>query len=104
MCSSDLKYRELIGAGYGLGSQLLVALPHSRLTEAEADEIGLQYMARAGYPPDAAIGFWQRFGDYNRAQGGDTAWFLRTHPTDQQRVENLRRLLPRAQAVYRPRP
>jgi exodeoxyribonuclease VII large subunit len=76
----------------------------SRMQESEADEIGLQYMARAGYQPAAAVDFWQRFGEYNRAQGGDTAWFLRTHPTDQQRVENLRRLLPKAQAVYRPQP
>lgn len=104
MAGKESKYRDLINAGYGMGSQLLVALPHSRSTEAEADEIGLQYMARAGYPPEAAVGFWERFGEYNRARGGDTVWFLRTHPTDKQRVENLRRLMPRAQAVYRPRP
>jgi len=102
--TKESKYRDYINAGYGMGSQLAVALPHSRMQESEADEIGLQYMARAGYQPAAAVDFWQRFGEYNRAQGGDTAWFLRTHPTDQQRVENLRRLLPKAQAVYRPQP
>lgn len=104
IAAKESQYRELIAAGYGMGSKLAVALPHSRSTEAEADEIGLQYMARAGYPPEAAIGFWERFGEYNRARGGDTAWFLRTHPTDQQRVANLRRLMPKAQSVYRPRP
>ena len=102
--SRNSKYAALINQGYGMGSQLVVALPHSRMNESEADEIGLQYMARAGYKPEAAIEFWQRFGDYNRAKGGDTAWFLRTHPTDQQRVENLRRLLPKAQSVYHPQP
>lgn len=40
VAARESKYRELIGAGYGMGSQLLVALPHSRSTEAEADEIG----------------------------------------------------------------
>lgn len=104
IAAKESQYRELIAAGYGMGSKLAVALPHSRSTEAEADEIGLQYMARAGYPPEAAIGFWERFGEYNRARGGDTAWFLRTHPTDQQRVANLRRLMPKAQSVYRPQP
>ncbi len=100
----ESKYRDALNAGYGMGSQLAVALPHSRMQESEADEIGLIYMAKAGYPPSAAVEFWQRFGEYTRAQGGNTAWFLRTHPTDQQRVENLRRLLPKAEAVYRPKP
>lgn len=100
----ESKYRDLINTGYGLGSQLGVALPHSRFQEAEADKIGLRYMALAGYRPAAAVEFWQRFGEYNRANGGNTAWFLRTHPTDQQRVENLRKLLPEAEAVYRPQP
>jgi predicted Zn-dependent protease len=100
----ESKYREVLNAGYGMGSQLAVALPHSRMQESEADEIGLIYMAKAGYRPSAAVEFWQRFGEYSRAQGGNTAWFLRTHPTDQQRVENLRRLLPKAEAVYRPKP
>ena len=101
--SKDSKYAQAIAVGYGLGSQVGVALPHSRLQESEADRMGLLYMARAGYPPSAAVSFWQRFGEHSRAQGGNTAWFLRTHPTDQQRVENLRRLLPEAEAVYRPK-
>jgi predicted Zn-dependent protease len=104
VASANSKYRDLFNAGYGMGSQLAVALPHSRMQEAEADEIGLQYMAQAGYRPSEAVGFWQRFGEYNRAKGGDTAWFLRTHPTDEQRVENLRRLLPKAESMYRPQP
>lgn len=87
---------------YGVGSQLGASLPHSRMQEAEADEIGLTYMARAGYDPEAAVGFWQRFGEYNRAAGASTPWFLRTHPTDEQRVQNLKALLPKAKAQYRP--
>jgi predicted Zn-dependent protease len=97
------QYAAAITQIYGLGSQLGVALPHSRSQEAEADHIGLLYMARAGYDPEAAVAFWQRFAEFNRrAGGGQTPWFLRTHPLDEDRVNNLRRLMPRAKAEYRP--
>ncbi|MCB1127663.1 MAG: M48 family metallopeptidase, partial [Verrucomicrobiae bacterium] len=49
------KYSETVGAAYGIGSQVLVALPHSRTQESEADHIGLLYMARAGYDPAEAV-------------------------------------------------
>ncbi len=87
---------------YGIGSQLGASLPHSRMQEAEADEMGLSYMARAGYDPEAAVAFWERFGDFNRANGSASPWFLRTHPTDEQRVRNLKALLPRAKSQFRP--
>src|SRR5437667_5972997 len=51
---------------YGLGSQVGYELPHSRKQESEADHIGLLYMARAGYNPEAAVGFWERFAQHNR--------------------------------------
>jgi metalloendopeptidase OMA1, mitochondrial len=78
-------------------------LPHSRGQESEADHIGLLYMARAGYDPEAAVGFWQRFAAYNRQHGGDQGLsFLRTHPLDDKRIADLRALLPKAKAEYRP--
>jgi predicted Zn-dependent protease len=100
--SAQSQYAEAIRTGYGMGAQLGVALPHSRGQEAEADEIGLIYMARAGYRPQAAVEFWERFGEFNRSQGQNTPWFLRTHPMDTQRVANLEKLMPRAMAEYRP--
>lgn len=96
-------YGPLFTQVYGVGSQLGVALPHSRVQESEADEIGLLYMARAGYDPAAAVGFWERFRDYNNKQSGATPWFLRTHPTDEQRIADLKRLLPKAQSQFHPR-
>jgi len=99
----DPRKQAALATAYGLGAQLGVALPHSRSTEAEADYLGLLYMARAGYDPEAAIGFWQRFADFNRQSGGATPWFLRTHPLDEKRVENLRGWMPEAKAEYRPR-
>ncbi len=88
---------------YGLGAQLGVALPHNRKQEAEADYIGLLYMARAGYDPVNAVAFWTRFAEYNRQQGGGAPWFLRTHPLDDERIREIVRTLPKARDQYRPR-
>lgn len=96
------KYHDAYVAGFGLSSQLGVALPHSRLQESEADHIGLLYMARAGYDPEAAVGFWQRFAEFNKQQGGATPWFLRTHPLDDKRVEQLKGWMPEAKAQFKP--
>jgi len=102
--SKYAKYGPYVRNAWGVGTQLGVALPHSRMQESEADEIGLLYMARAGYPPSAAVGFWQRFAAYNKAQGNDTPWFLRTHPTDDQRIARLKELQVKAEAQYKPQP
>jgi predicted Zn-dependent protease len=87
---------------YAPVSQVGVALPHSRMQESSADEIGLILMARAGYDPKQAVGFWERFATYNQAAGSQTPWFLRTHPLDQQRIAKIQQLLPKAQAEFRP--
>ena len=78
-------------------------LPHSRLQETEADYMGLLYMARAGYNPEAAVGFWERFAAYNKGSGG-TPWFLRTHPLDDKRIADLKTAMPKANQEYRPQP
>jgi len=98
----ESRYAALIQQGYGLGSQLGVALPHNRKQESEADHIGLLYMARAGYNPDAAVGFWQRFAQYNREHGSATPWFLRTHPLDEKRIADLQKAMPEAKAQFKP--
>ncbi|MFM7102244.1 MAG: M48 family metallopeptidase [Verrucomicrobiota bacterium] len=102
--TAESRYAALIHQAYGMGSQLGVALPHSRMQESEADRIGLLYMARAGYRPQAAVDFWRRFGEFNRRQGGSAPWFLRTHPLDETRVRNLQQLMPEAEKAYRPNP
>lgn len=100
--TQNAKYHDVYVQGFGLGSQLGVALPHSRLQESEADHLGLLYMARAGYDPEAAVGFWQRFAEFNNKQGGATPWFLRTHPLDEKRVEQLKGWLPEAKGQFKP--
>ncbi|MBI3879979.1 MAG: M48 family metallopeptidase [Verrucomicrobia bacterium] len=101
--TAENKYAPLIQQTYGLGSQLGVALPHGRAQESEADHIGLLYMARAGYDPENAVAFWQRFADFNSKQGSQTAWFLKTHPDDGTRIKQLQGWLPEAKAQYRPK-
>ena len=103
LSSADPRWQAAAGTVYGLGTQLGVMLPYSRAQESEADHLGLIYMARAGYDPEAAVGFWQRFGEYTRqAGGGGTPAIFRTHPTDEQRVEQIKEWLPRAKQEYRP--
>lgn len=102
LSSADPRTQALTMAAYGIGSQLGRELPHSRGQESEADHIGLLYMARAGYDPEEAVGFWQRFADFNRSAGGSTPWFLRTHPLDETRIRQLQEWMPEAKAQYRP--
>jgi predicted Zn-dependent protease len=101
--SADPTTAALVGVAYGLGTTLGRALPHSRLQESEADHIGLLYMARAGYNPEEAIAFWKRFSEYSEKEGGSgVPNFMRTHPVDKVRIQNLEKLLPKARQEYRP--
>jgi predicted Zn-dependent protease len=88
---------EVAKVAYGVGSQLFVMLPYSRKHEFEADRIGLIYMARAGYDPREALTFWQRFAELSK--GAPPEW-LSTHPADTKRVEQIKQLLPEAEAEY----
>lgn len=95
---------EVFSAAYGAATKVGRELPHSRKQESEADHIGLVYMARAGYNPTAAVAFWQRFADYNKKAGGSAGpAFLRTHPLDDVRIEQLKQWLPEAQNQYHPK-
>jgi predicted Zn-dependent protease len=90
--------RQVIQQAYGLG----FALPHSRKQELEADHLGVLYMARAGYQPREALGFWKRFAEYkNKHGGGKQIEFLSTHPLDDQRIRQIEGLIPQAEMEYR---
>jgi predicted Zn-dependent protease len=88
----------MILAAYGLGAQLGVLLPYSRTQESEADHIGLLLMARAGYDPREAIGFWQRM--EKGGGGGGPPEFLSTHPSHGTREQQIRAWLPEATRFY----
>lgn len=96
LSSTDPQVQAAASTLYGLGTQLGYALPHSRKQESEADYIGLLYMARAGYDPAEAVAFWERFAEFNQASGGQTPWFLRTHPLDSTRIDQIKQWLPQA--------
>lgn len=101
--AADPRWTGAFNQLYAPGSQLLVALPHSRTQESEADWRGLIYMAKAGYDPEASVAFWERFAAVNKqAGGGGTPWFLRTHPLDETRIKELKRRMPEAKAQFHP--
>ena len=84
---------------YGIGSQVGVMLPFSRLHESEADRLGLIFMAMAGYDPNEAVSFWQRMA--NMKNGQSPPEFLSTHPSDATRIRQIKEWLPEAMSYYK---
>jgi len=82
----------------GAGSQYGLSLPFSRDHELEADEIGLRYMARAGYDPRASVDFWKRMMEVG---GQKPPEFMSTHPADATRISRLEQLIPAAMEEYK---
>jgi metalloendopeptidase OMA1, mitochondrial len=96
---SDMDYdkqRVVMGA-LGAGAQFGVLMPFGRKHESEADEIGLIYMARAGYDPQESIRFWKRMEQAGSAQPPE---FLSTHPSHGTRIAQLEALMPKAVEEY----
>jgi len=91
------QHRQMILAALGLGASVGVMLPYSRAHEAEADEIGILYMARAGYDPREAVFLWDRFA---KAGGTRPPPFLSTHPAPEDRTRELQRKVERALKEY----
>ncbi|HAA10222.1 MAG TPA: peptidase M48 [Cytophagales bacterium] len=82
---------------YGIGTNVAAILPYSRLHENEADELGLMFMAMAGYDPREAPKFWERL---TALGGAQPPVFLSTHPSNQQRIDNMNELMPEALKFY----
>lgn len=91
--------RQIFLSAVGLGTQIGIMLPFSRLHETEADKLGLIFMAMAGYDPHVAIDFWQRMSA--QSQGASPPEFLSTHPSHETRIETLRNYIPEAMKYYR---
>ena len=92
--------RQLWGVAFGLGVQVGVLLPFSRLQESEADELGLTFMAMAGYDPNEAVAFWERMAA--KKDGQSPPEFLSTHPSDGARIREIKKLVPKAMKYYKP--
>jgi predicted Zn-dependent protease len=98
----------LIGAYFGvdagLGQSVIGSVgdltfmrPNSRAFEQEADRIGVELAARAGYDPSAAITLWEKMG---RVAGGQPPQWLSTHPSHESRIADLRVYAQRVQPLY----
>ena len=98
---SDSDHQTMMAA-LGVGAQVGLLLPFSRAHESEADHLGLLFMARAGYNPEKAPQFWQKFSQ--KAGGGAPPEFLSTHPADATRIRQLQSWLPEARAQMPAKP
>lgn len=85
---------DLANAGYSA----LIASKFSRTDEHEADQIGLELTARAGYDPRAGVSLWQKMID--ASQGSRPLVFLSSHPADSSRVQQIQALLPTVMPLY----
>ncbi len=88
---------ERTAALLGVGAQVGVLLPFDRTQESEADQLGLSYMARAGFDPQGAVALWRNMA---AQRNGAPPEFLSTHPSSQRRIADLERAMPRALSEY----
>jgi predicted Zn-dependent protease len=84
--------------GAQLAAVLAIQLPNSRQGEAEADQIGIELAARAGFDPKAAVTLWEKMG--KEGGGKQPPEFLSTHPSPQNRAARLAELGAQVQPLY----
>jgi len=81
----------------GVGAQYGLIMPFSRLHESEADVIGIELMAKAGFDPSESVTLWQKMAQ--ASQGAQPVEFLSTHPSHATRIDDLRTHLPKAMKI-----
>ncbi|MEO6306729.1 MAG: M48 family metallopeptidase [Nitrospiraceae bacterium] len=89
-------------AALGVGAKVGVLLPFSRKHESEADYVGILLAADAGYDPREAVALWERMGQMSR--GGGPSEFMSTHPSHETRIDQLKKWMPEAMAIYQAKP
>ena len=97
LSGEDSPQKAAIFQGLGLGVQVGIILPFSRTHESEADQIGLELMAKAGFDPRESVTLWQNMA---KLGSSDTPEFLSTHPSNETRIESLGANMPQPLAVY----
>lgn len=99
VATQDTQYQQLALSGAPLAAALAIRLPNSRTGESEADRMGMELAARAGYDPAAAATLWQKMGELNKRSPPE---FLSTHPSPGNRQQTLARLATQMAIYYRP--
>lgn len=95
----------LLGATQGqmslanTAAQLAISLPHNRGQESEADILGLELAARAGFDPRASVTLWQKMAQ--ASGGGGSPSFLSTHPSSGQRIKELQAAIPKVDPLFK---
>lgn len=87
-----------IAAALGAGAYFGLALPFSRTQESEADIIGIDYMAKAGFNPEASVTLWEKMGQNDKNNPPE---FLLTHPSSKTRIARLQAHMPEALEYYK---
>jgi len=82
----------------GVGAQYGILMPYSRVHESEADMIGVDLMARAGFDPRQSIGLWQKM--ERASQGRNPIEFMSTHPSHATRIQDLENHMPQAMGLF----
>jgi predicted Zn-dependent protease len=100
LTSNNERVNSIFANVYGPAASIGVLLPNSRKQELEADRYGLIFTAMAGYNPQEAIPLWQRM--QQSAGGNRPPEFLSTHPSEENRIEKLKQLMPEALKYYKP--
>ena len=95
----------IVGALTGVNTQLAqtiadvtIELPHDRTQETEADRVGVELMARAGYDPHEAVNLWQKMSKL--ASGGQPPQFLSTHPSNESRIADVTKDADKVMSLY----
>jgi len=96
----NTKYKAEISSMFGVGAQYGVVLPFSRIHETEADVIGLDLMAKAGFEPEQSVALWQNMA---KQGSGGTPQILSSHPVPENRIKKLQKDMPSALAAYQAR-
>ena len=87
---------------YGIATEVGAMLPYSRTQEYEADQLGMIFMAKAGYDPAAALTFWDKFGKLG--SNSRATELLSTHPIGEKRLQELKDMYPKAMEYYNKAP
>lgn len=101
------QYGNLALTGAQAAAVVALELPNSRTAESEADRIGIELAAKAGYDPHAAVTLWEKMAKVGGGDGKSRTDFLSTHPAPVKRMETLAELVPQMMPYYQdksPRP